>query len=113
MFNFKIVKVTDQVIAIHILHNISRSKGNQAMKFGLLIKYSVRRILLQKSYGKFHFQKGGLDRTSNLMVGLLGKRGGGGRTFSGGFQFLKYLMTKKCPNKNIFSVKLRMQTGKF
>ena len=91
MFNFKIFKVTDQVIAIHILHNISRSKGNQAMKFGLLIKYSVRRILLQKSYGKFHFQKGGLDRTSNLMVGLLGKRGvgggGGGELFQEDFNF--------------------------
>ena len=69
MFIFKIFKVTDQTIAIHILHNISRSKGNQAMKFGLLIKYSVRKIL-QKSYGKSHFQKGGLDRTSNLRVGF-------------------------------------------
>ena len=35
-FNFKIYEVTagKQTIAIHILTNISRSKGNQAMKFG-------------------------------------------------------------------------------
>ena len=33
-----------QIIAIHILPNISKSKGNQAMKVGQLIKYSVRNI---------------------------------------------------------------------
>ena len=31
-----------QIIIIQILPNISRSKGNQAMKFIQLIKYSVR-----------------------------------------------------------------------
>ena len=36
-----------QTIAIHILPNISRSKGNQAMKFGQVIKYN-RNIFLQK-----------------------------------------------------------------
>ena len=30
------------IIIIHILPNILRSKDNQAMKFGLLIKYNVR-----------------------------------------------------------------------
>ena len=36
-----------QTIAIHILPNISQSKGNQTMKFGQLIKYN-RNIFLQK-----------------------------------------------------------------
>ena len=36
-----------QTIAIHLLPNISRSKGNQAMKFGQVIKYN-RNIFLQK-----------------------------------------------------------------
>ena len=29
-----------QTIAIHILSNISQSKGNQTMKFGQLVEYS-------------------------------------------------------------------------
>ena len=33
-----------QIITIHILPNISRRKGNQAMEFGQLIKCSVRNI---------------------------------------------------------------------
>ena len=41
-----------QTIAIHILPNISRSKGNQAMKFGQLIEYNMRNIFLEKSYKK-------------------------------------------------------------
>ena len=39
-------------MAIHILPNISRSKGNQAMKFGQLIKHNMRNIFLKKSYTK-------------------------------------------------------------
>ena len=42
-----------QVIIIHILPNISRSKGNQAIKFSHLIAYKVRNIFLQKSCRKF------------------------------------------------------------
>ena len=38
-----------QVIIIHILPNISRSKGNQAIKFSHLIAYKARNIFLQKS----------------------------------------------------------------
>ena len=34
---------------IHILPNISQSKGNQTMKFGQLIEYNKRNIFLQKS----------------------------------------------------------------
>ena len=33
-----------QIIAIHILPNISGSKRNQAMKFGQLIEYNMRNI---------------------------------------------------------------------
>ena len=41
-----------QTIAIHILPNISRSKGNQAMKFGQLIEYNMKNIFVEKSYTK-------------------------------------------------------------
>ena len=36
-----------RTIAIHILANISQSKGNQTMKFGQLIEYNKRNIFLQ------------------------------------------------------------------
>ena len=36
-----------QIIAIHILLNISRNRGNQTMKFGKLIKYNMRNICLE------------------------------------------------------------------
>ena len=39
--------------AIHILPNISRSKGNQTIQFGQLIEYNMRNIFLEKSYSKF------------------------------------------------------------
>ena len=38
-----------QTIAIHILPNISRSKGNQTMKFGQSIEYEIRNIFVKKS----------------------------------------------------------------
>ena len=41
-----------QSIVIHILPNISRSKGNQTMKFGQLIEYNMRNIFLENSYIK-------------------------------------------------------------
>ena len=42
-----------QTTAIHILPNFSRTKGNQAMKFGqLLIEYNMRNIFVEKSYTK-------------------------------------------------------------
>ena len=37
-------QLTKQTIAIHILTNISKSKGNRAMKFGQLIEYDMRNI---------------------------------------------------------------------
>ena len=36
-----------QIITIHILLNISRSKGNQIMKFGQIIECNVRNILFK------------------------------------------------------------------
>ena len=39
-----------QTIAIHILTNISRSKGNQALKLGQLIEYDMTNIFLEISY---------------------------------------------------------------
>ena len=42
----------NQTIAVHILLNNSRSKSNQAMKFGQLIEYNMRKIFPEKSYTK-------------------------------------------------------------
>ena len=41
-----------QTVAIHILPCISRRKDNQAVKFGQLIEYNMRKIFLEKSYPK-------------------------------------------------------------
>ena len=41
-----------ETIPIHILSNISQSKGNQTMEFGQLMKCNKRNILLQKLCGK-------------------------------------------------------------
>ena len=37
-----------QIITIHILPNILRSKRNETMKFGQLIEYKMRNIFLEK-----------------------------------------------------------------
>ena len=42
-----------QTFPIYIFPSISRSKGNQAMKFGQLIEYNMRNIFLEKSYTKY------------------------------------------------------------
>ena len=39
-----------QIITIDIMPNISRSKGNQTMKFGQLIEYGIKNIFLEKPY---------------------------------------------------------------
>ena len=39
-----------QIIAIHTVPNISRSKGNKATKFGQLIEYYKKNIFLEKSF---------------------------------------------------------------
>ena len=45
-------KTVQQVIAINIMPNISRSKGNQTMKFGQLIESNMRNIFFEKTYTK-------------------------------------------------------------
>ena len=47
-----------QTITIHILSNISRNRGNQAMKFGQLIEDNVRNTFLQKSCRKLGKETG-------------------------------------------------------
>ena len=37
-----------QIMTVQVLPNISRSKGNQVIKFGHLKKYSMRSIFLEK-----------------------------------------------------------------
>ena len=39
-------------MAIHLLPNISKGKGNETIKFGQLIKYNMRNIFLEKSHTK-------------------------------------------------------------
>ena len=39
-----------QTITIYILSSISRRKGNQAIKFVLLVEYNMRIIFFEKSY---------------------------------------------------------------
>ena len=46
------VQTGTQTITINILPCISKTKGNQTMKFGELIEYSVGNIFLQKSCTK-------------------------------------------------------------
>ena len=54
--NFKMYDVTTwltvihiQIIVIHILINISRSKGNKTMQFDQLIDYNMKIIFLKRS----------------------------------------------------------------
>ena len=42
-----------QRTTIHTLPNISRSKGNKTVKYGKLIEYNMRNILLEKSCTKY------------------------------------------------------------
>ena len=41
------LKPGKQIITIHRLLNISRSKGNQTMKFGQLIEQNMRKFLMK------------------------------------------------------------------
>ena len=50
--NFMTSKPGQQTTVIHILPNISRSKGNQIMKFGHLIECNMRNVFLEKSFTK-------------------------------------------------------------
>ena len=42
-------KTRQQIVTLHILHNISRSKDNQAIKFGQVIEHKEGNLFLQKS----------------------------------------------------------------
>ena len=42
-----------QTIVIHILPNISKTEGNQRIKFGQLMKYNMRNGFFEKSFTKW------------------------------------------------------------
>ena len=81
--NFMTSQPGKQTIPIHILLNISRSKGNQKMKFGHLIECNIKSIFLEKSYTKCggetsprHFSEKlkltiSLDQCSKVLYSLL------------------------------------------
>ena len=46
---FMTLQPEKQTIATHLLPNVSRSKGNQTMKFGQLLEYNMKNIFLGKS----------------------------------------------------------------
>ena len=61
-----------QTIAIHILPNISQSKGNQKMKFGQLIEYNKRNIFSSKIMQKM--RQGDYLQTSFYLLKKLNMR---------------------------------------
>ena len=52
ILKFMSSKSGKQIIIIHVLLNISRSKDNQTMRFGQLIQYNIRNIFLKKKFTK-------------------------------------------------------------
>ena len=46
-----------EIITIHIMPNISRSKGNQIMKFGQLKEYNMASIIFLKNHTKNVMEK--------------------------------------------------------
>ena len=61
-----------QIIAIHILSNISRNKGNQTMILGQSIEYNMRNIFLKKSFTKCRGETiaRSFSKTSKLSISL-------------------------------------------
>ena len=45
-------KLGKRTVAIQVFANVSRSKGNQTMKFGPLIEYKITNVSLEKSCKK-------------------------------------------------------------
>ena len=90
-----------QIIVIHLLPNISRSKGNQAMKLAQLMIYDMRNIFHEKWYTKCggksslrHFPKNlklsiSLNQQCNVLYIL----------------FLLYIQVKRC--RNILKLRYR------
>ena len=60
-----------QTIAIHILPYVSRSKDNQTVKFGQLIKHNMRNIFLVKSYPKCSGETSLWENWANLWINSL------------------------------------------
>ena len=46
------LQTKQEIITIHILPNICRSKGNQTIKLGQFIDYNIRNIFLEKLHKK-------------------------------------------------------------
>ena len=49
---FMTLQTGQQIFTIHVLPNVSRSKGNQVLKFGKLMKHDVRIVFVQTSCRK-------------------------------------------------------------
>ena len=70
--NFKFYDVTARLTnnrSTHIAH-ISRSKGNQMMKFGQLIECNTRKIFLEKSYTKCDGESSSTLFSENLKLSI-------------------------------------------
>ena len=59
-----------QTIVIHILPNISRSRGNQIMKFDQLIECNIRNIFLEKSYTKCYGETSPIPFSEKLKLSI-------------------------------------------
>ena len=63
-----------QIITVHKLSNISRSRVNQTMKFGQLIEYNMRYFFLEKSYkncGRPFYKKSKLNKSVDQQSEIL------------------------------------------
>ena len=70
--NFMASEIGKQIITIHISSNISRSKGNQTMKFCQLIEYNIRNTFLEK-WHKTHREEtspGPFSKKQKLSISL-------------------------------------------
>ena len=73
-FNLKFMpsQPVSQTIAMYILTNISRSKGNQKMKFGQLIEHTIGKCfswkIIHKMWWRNYSQT--LSKKSNLIISL-------------------------------------------
>ena len=68
ILKFVTLQPGQQTVAIQIFLNISRSKGNQLIKFGHLIEYNMRNTFIEKSYTKC--VPGPLSKNPKLSISL-------------------------------------------
>ena len=59
-----------QAIVIHIFPNISRSKGNQTIKFGQLIECNMRNLFLEKIKHKMWWRNQSETLSEKLKLGV-------------------------------------------